>query len=223
MDDNFFELGGDSILSIQVIARARRAGLQLTPRQFFEQQTVAGLAELAGQGGDEEAMARVAREGELPLSYGQQRLWFIDQMEPGSAAYNIPAAVRLVGELDEQALQESLREIVRRHEVLRTVPSSDGQPRQHIHKHGDLRPEVIDLRSSEAAEREQKLQEVLQEEARRGFDLSSGPLVRATLIKMGDDEHVLIVVMHHIRERRVVDRRNRQGVCTSISVLQSGA
>ncbi len=199
VEDNFFELGGDSILSIQVIARARQAGLQLTPRQFFERQTIAGLAELAGASCAVETITKAAREGELPLSYGQARLWFMDQMEPGSAAYNIPAAVRLMGRLDEHALQKSLNEIVRRHEVLRTsFPSSDGQPCQLIHEHGELRPEVIDLINSDEAEREQKLQEVLREEARTGFDLTSGPLIRAKLIKMVEDEHILIVVMHHI-------------------------
>ncbi len=104
-----------------------------------------------------------------------------------------------MGKLDEQALRRSLNEIVRRHEVLRTsFPSSDGEPRQHIHEYGELRPDIIDLMQSDEAEREQKLEEELREEARRGFDLSSGPLIRAKLIRMSEDEHVLMVNMHHI-------------------------
>ncbi len=98
-----------------------------------------------------------------------------------------------------RALRRSLNEIVRRHEVLRTsFPSSDGEPRQHIHEYGELRPDIIDLMQSDEAEREQKLEEELREEARRGFDLSSGPLIRAKLIRMSEDEHVLMVNMHHI-------------------------
>ena len=135
----------------------------------------------------------------MALSYAQQRLWFIDQLEPGSATYNIPSAVRLRGRLDEEALRRSLNEIVRRHEVLRTsFPSRDGEPRQQIREIDELELIRLDLRQTDEAEREEKLQEVLREEARGGFDLSRGPLIRAKLIRLSEDEHVLMVNMHHI-------------------------
>ncbi len=204
--DNFFELGGHSLLATQVVSRVRNVlGVDVPLRSLFTHPTAAAMASEVEQqrrsGGQAavEEITRVGRDEEHLLSYAQQRLWFIDQLEPGSAAYNIPAAVRLMGKLDELALQKSLNEIVRRHEVLRTsFPSSDGQPRQHIHEHSELRPDIIDLMQGDEAEREQKLEEELREEARRGFDLSSGPLIRAKLIRMGEDEHVLMVNMHHI-------------------------
>src|SRR5581483_9809946 len=126
IEDNFFELGGHSLLATQVVSRLRKLlGVEVPLRSLFTNPTVAALAREAEQrqrGGASaaEAIERVGREQELPLSYAQQRLWFIDQLEPGSAAYNIPSAVRLRGRLDEAALRRSLNEIVRRHEVLRT-------------------------------------------------------------------------------------------------------
>ncbi len=204
--DNFFELGGHSLLATQVVSRVRKVfGVEVALRSLFTDATAAAMAseveqqQSSGEGAAIAEIARVGHDEKHLLSYAQQRLWFIDQMEPGSAAYNIPSAVRLMGKLDEQALRRSLNEIVRRHEVLRTsFPSSDGEPRQYIHELSELRPDIIDLMQGDEAEREQKLEEELREEARRGFDLSSGPLIRAKLIRMGDEEHVLMVNMHHI-------------------------
>ncbi len=210
--DNFFELGGHSLLATQVVSRVRKVfGVEVSLRSLFTHPTAAAMAseveqqQSSGEGAAAEAITRVARDEEHLLSYAQQRLWFIDQLEPGSAAYNIPSAVRLMGRPDEQALRRSLNEIVRRHEVLRTsFPSSDGEPRQHIHEDGELRPDIIDLMQSDEAEREQKLEEELREEARRGFDLSSGPLIRAKLIRMSEDEHVLMVEHASHSQRRLV-------------------
>src|SRR5262245_45256226 len=204
--DNFFELGGHSLMATQVVSRMRNLlGVEVSLRKLFTHPTAAAIAAEVEQqqrrGGETpvESIARVARDGELPLSYAQQRLWFIDQLEPGSAAYNIPCAVRLVGRLDVEALHRSLNEIIVRHEVLRTsFPFKDGEPRQKIHELGDLRPDFIDLTKSDERERQQKLDEVLGAEARRGFDLSSGPLIRAKLIRLAEEEHVLLVNMHHI-------------------------
>jgi surfactin family lipopeptide synthetase A len=140
-----------------------------------------------------------SREGSLPLSFAQQRLWFLDQLDPGSAAYNIPCAVRLIGQLDVEALGRSLNEIIARHEILRTCfPSKDGEPRQEIREFCELQPDFIDLKISDEAERQEKQQDLLRTEARRGFDLWGGPLIRATLIRLAEDRHVLIVNMHHI-------------------------
>ena len=204
--ENFFEIGGHSLLAAQVASRVTRTfGVEISVRDIFESPTVEGLgrtieaAMRAGEKDEAPPLVRVSRGGALPLSYSQKRVWFVDQLEPGSAAYNIPCAVRLRGRLDEQALRRSLDEIVRRHEVLRTnFPSRDGEPRQQIHESRELRPEMIDLKDSEKAGREDELREIMQAEARRGFDLSSGPLIRAKLIKLCEDEHVLIVNMHHI-------------------------
>ena len=205
LEDDFFKLGGHSLLATQVMSRVRDVlDVELALRIIFESPTVAGLAEAVeaarGAGQPVHSPIRpVSRESNLPLSYAQQRLWFIHQLEPGSAAYNIPCAVRLRGRLDEQALRRSLDEIIRRHEVLRTsFPSRDGEPRQQIHEFSELKPECVDLRQADEAEREEKLALILREEARRGFDLTSGPLIRAKLIRIGDDEHVLMVNMHHI-------------------------
>jgi hypothetical protein len=180
-------------------------GVEVSLRKVFTDPTVAAMAreveQQQGRGGeaDVEAIRRVGRAGELALSYAQQRLWFVDQLEPGSAAYNIPSAVRLRGRLDEEALRRSLNEIVRRHEVLRTsFPSRDGEPRQDIHELSEMQLICLELRQADEAEREEKLQEILREEAREGFDLSSGPLIRAKLIKLTEDEHALAVTMHHI-------------------------
>src|SRR5262245_29406599 len=204
--DNFFELGGHPLMATQVVSRMRNLlGVEVSLRKLFTHPTAAAIAAEVEQhrrrGGEApvESIARVARGGELPLSYAQRRLWFIDQLEPGSSAYNIPCAVRLAGRLDAEALGRSLNEIVARHEALRTsFPFKDGEPRQKIHELGDLRPDFIDLMKSDERERQQKLDEVLGAEARRGFDLSRGPLIRAKLIRLAEDEHVLVVNMHHI-------------------------
>src|SRR5262249_9135300 len=127
VEANFFELGGHSLLATQVMARVRKVfGVEMPLRALFESPTVRGvrkgLEEEKGEGKGRvmAGMKRVSREGRLPLSYAQQRLWFIDQLEPGSVAYNIPFGVRLRGELNVEALGRSVQEIVRRHEVLRT-------------------------------------------------------------------------------------------------------
>jgi amino acid adenylation domain-containing protein len=135
----------------------------------------------------------------LPLSFAQQRLWFLDQLEPLSAAYNIPAAVRLEGRLDVPALERTVNEIVRRHEVLRTVFTTHaGQPRQIVREH---RPEPFvleDLSALPEAERGAEASARIESEARRPFDLARGPLLRSSLLRLGEEEHVLLLTMHHI-------------------------
>ena len=140
VEDNFFELGGHSLLATQVVSRIREVfGVELPLRAVFEEPTLGDLsrrveAELrAGAGLRIPPLERVSREGRLPLSFAQQRLWFIDQLEPGSAMYNMPTALRLSGELRWAALAQALSEIVRRHEALRTrFEVSEGEPSQVI-------------------------------------------------------------------------------------------
>ncbi|HEX2079328.1 MAG TPA: condensation domain-containing protein, partial [Longimicrobium sp.] len=140
-----------------------------------------------------------AREGGLPLSFAQERLWLIDRLEPGSAVYNIPVAWRLGGALDEAALERALGEIVRRHEALRTVfAEADGSPVQVVAPFGGFALPVEDLSGLREADREAAVRRRAGEEARRAFDLSAGPLFRAALLRLGAEEHVLLLSVHHI-------------------------
>jgi amino acid adenylation domain-containing protein len=206
VEDNFFELGGHSLLATQVISRVRDAfGREVALRSLFEQPTVAGLAqtiEIAQRAGVRlgvPPLVPISREVELPLSFAQQRLWFLDQMEPGSAFYNIPAAVRLRGVLNIEALERTLSEVVRRHEVLRTnFIAVDGEPVQVIEPPREVRLAITDLSSLDEAERTAETQRLVAEESGQPFNLTTGPLLRVKLLRLQEEEHVAIVTMHHI-------------------------
>ncbi|WP_165227154.1 non-ribosomal peptide synthetase [Aquisphaera insulae] len=201
--DNFFELGGHSLLVIQMLARLRQTfGVEVPLRDFAEEPTVASLARLvesslAGRGVAGMApIERRPRDGSpLPASFAQQRLWYLDQLEPGDIAYNIPMAVRLEGPLDVAALSKAMTEIVRRHETLRTTfEAGDGVPFQRIVPVADLPVEVESLEGAD----EQGLRERLRELGGRPFDLANGPLLRATLLRLAPEVHVLSLVVHHV-------------------------
>ncbi|WP_437620402.1 non-ribosomal peptide synthase/polyketide synthase [Sorangium sp. So ce1151] len=204
--DNFFELGGHSLMATQLLARIRSTFQgEISLNAVFEAPTVAALAERIEAVRSTERpssaplLARAARGGELPLSSAQQRLWFLDQLEPGSPFYNISAAVRLEGTLDVAAFEWSVDELVRRHETLRTTfPSVDGQPRQQIAAEGALPLPVVDLTSLEGEEQRATVRRLVAEEAQRPFDLAAGPLVRAALLRLSEEAHVLLFTMHHI-------------------------
>src|SRR5205823_5421788 len=205
VEQNFFDEGGHSLLATQVISRVRSVfGIDLPLRVLFEVQTAAGLAQAVKQmrGTGQiaaPALVRVAREGALPLSYAQQRLWFLDQLQPGSAAYNMPFGVRLEGDLNRDALRKSFDELLRRHEVLRTsFGVEDGRAVQVIAAEVALKIEEIDLRGIEAEERESESRRVAQEQAGTPFDLTQAPLLRVKLLQMNEQEHVLLVTMHQI-------------------------
>jgi amino acid adenylation domain-containing protein len=205
VEDNFFEMGGHSLLAARVISRVREVfGVEVPLRALFEGSTVAELAERVEEIRRAGAPALppvvpAPRTGPLPLSFAQERLWLVDQMEPGSAVYNIPVAWRLGGALDEAALERSLGEIVRRHEALRTTFAEvDGSPVQVIGPVGGFALPVEDLSGLGEADREAAVRQRAGEEARRPFDLSAGPLFRAALLRVGAEEHVLLISMHHI-------------------------
>ena len=148
---------------------------------------------------DKPPLQRVPREGNLPLSFAQQRLWFLDQLEPDGSVYNVPIGLRLRGPLNVESLERSLNEIVRRHEVLRaSFPSVGGYPLQLISPSLILSLPLVDLTDHPAAERENEAQRLANEEAERSFDLARGPLLRATLLRLASEDHVLLLTLHHI-------------------------
>jgi len=206
--DNFFDRGGHSLLAGLVLSRIRAAaGADLSLRSFFQQPTVAGLARLAEQARREDRglepppLLRVPRDGRLFLSFAQERLWLVDQLQPGSAAYNSFLPVRLSGRLDRGALERVLVEIQRRHEVLRSrfVRTQDG-PVLVLAPASDLPSwylPVVDLEGLPEALRLAELLRLTGAEARRPFDLARGPLLRVTLLRLAETEHGLLLNMHH--------------------------
>ncbi len=204
IDDNFFAIGGHSLLATQVISRVRDLfRIELPLRALFEHQTVADLAvHLSSCATVQQAAAICPRKdpGEpAPLSWSQQRVWFLEQLMPGTAFYHVPAMLRFKGNLNTCALEQALCAIVNRHHALRTTfELRDGAPVQICRPSGTLLVTKVSLDSLAEAEREAEVHRLADEEARRPFDLTTGPLIRATLIQLGAEEHVLLLVMHHI-------------------------
>ncbi|MDL5368257.1 condensation domain-containing protein, partial [Xanthomonas sp. NCPPB 2654] len=202
--DHFFELGGHSLLAVRLATRLRAAlGVEVALRDVFAQPTLAGLAHaLSGAtASSQDAIVPVKRDRALPLSWAQQRLWFLDQLDHAAgAAYHIPAALRLHGALDRDALHASLDRIVARHESLRTTfVSVEGEPQQMIAP-AELGFVLVehDLRDLDEAAQAAAVAEMSEAEARASFDLSIGPLIRGRLLRLSDQEHVLLVTQHHI-------------------------
>jgi amino acid adenylation domain-containing protein len=200
-NDNFFALGGDSFLSLKVVALARQQRWLLTLKQMFEHQQLGALAASVSRGADGmriPALDAARKTRPLPLSYAQSRQWFLWQLEPQGTAYHVAGALRLQGTLDEAALRASFAALVARHESLRTVFGTevDGQAVQVVQAHCEPALEVIDLTTAPA--REDRASEEAARIAHTPFDLSCGPLLRLGLIRLSADEHLLVVVMHHI-------------------------
>jgi amino acid adenylation domain-containing protein len=209
--DHFFHRGGHSLLATQLISRISRAfGVELPLRRVFEAPRLEALAavidEARRQGEGLTAvpplapMAPTLREGAIPLSFSQTRLWFLNELQPGSPAYNIPGGVRLRGPLDARALERALMAVQQRHEALRTTFRADGQaPRQVISPVAQGSLAQIDLRGlASAAERTEALHWLARREALRPFDLAVGPLLRAILVALDKDDHVILLTLHHI-------------------------
>ena len=203
--DNFFEIGGHSLLATQLVSRIRSLfKIELPLRSLFAAATVAELTHLIGQLQQQNLTLTVppilprTKDGELPLSFAQQRLWFLDQLQPNSALYNIPMVLRLQGSLNQGALERSLRSICDRHEVLRTnFVTIDGQPTQVIQTTKE-KISVVDLQSLPSHEQEERTQQLKQEQTSQPFDLAQESLIRATLVVLSETEHLLLVCMHHI-------------------------
>ncbi|OPB26466.1 non-ribosomal peptide synthetase [Pseudomonas fluorescens] len=204
-DDHFFLLGGNSITATQVVARLRATlGLELNLRLLFEAPTLAAfaaaVAHLQQDGGVAQgAIHALSRQEDLPQSLAQNRLWITWQLDPHSSAYTIPGALHLRGELDEDALRHSFQQLIKRHEALRTrFYERDGQAFQRVEASADFELPLIDLSDLPHAEREARAQQVREDLARSPFDLEKGPLLRVTLVRLDDEEHQLLVTLHHI-------------------------
>jgi amino acid adenylation domain-containing protein len=203
--DNFFELGGHSLLAMRVISKTNDLlKLEIPLRTLFEFPTVVEFAvevdvHLREGSSTASSIKRVSRDGPLPLSPAQQRLWFLNQLQPESGIYNVPLFLCLIGDLNRVALERSFSEIIRRHEVLRTdFPAHLGEPTQQIQPARPITIPLADLSALDPDQRERAVQELRREEANRPFDLSRGPLMRARLLRLREQEHELLLTLHHI-------------------------
>ncbi len=207
--DNFFELGGHSLLATQLISRVRTAfKLEVPLRNLFESPTIIELAEYIQRSQQDitelaapplQSIAPDRRNEPLPLSFAQQRLWFLQQLDLSSAAYHIPGAIRLQGQLDVVALEHSFKEIVRRHEALRTnFIVQNGQPVQIVQGDSAWHLTVVDLQHLPTVERDRETQRLAIAQSVHPFDLTEDRLVRITLLVLSETEHILLFCMHHI-------------------------
>jgi amino acid adenylation domain-containing protein len=223
--DDFFALGGHSLLAARILARVRDAfQVSLSIRVLFEAPTVAKLArriEMAksqGQGLQPLAIQSSPNEGASSLSFPQERLWFLDLFESGSVEYNIAAVRRFSGNLVIQALEDSFTEIIRRHASLRTTfPALDGQPFQSIASPKPFRLTVVELSALPEEKKRTEVARLAKQEALHPFDLTRGPLLRAILLRLNEDEHVLSLTVHHI----VSDRWSMEVLFWELGVLYS--
>ncbi|HKV07841.1 MAG TPA: amino acid adenylation domain-containing protein, partial [Thermoanaerobaculia bacterium] len=203
LHDSFFDLGGHSLLGTSLLSRLRhRFGMELPLRALFAEPTVAGFARRIGErlrsGGSElpapPPLVPRPREGDPPLSFAQQRLWFLDRLNPGNPFYNLGGGVRLSGPLDAARLARGLAEVARRHEILRTgFVEVEGRPVQRIAPDLSLDIPVLDL-----SDLPSEVPRIAREQARVPFDLTRPGLLRVTLLRLGEGEHVLLWTIHHI-------------------------
>ena len=219
--DNFFVLGGHSLLAARVVTRIRqRLDVAMSVGDLFAQPVLADLAHrLQGAARAElPPIVRTEQGQRLPLSFAQQRLWFLAQIEEAGQAYHVPMGLHLKGELDIGALRKALDRIVARHEALRTTfVSIEGEPVQHIASATDSRFHLVehDLRRHRDAKAD--VNRLLAEEVNASFDLQEGPLIRGRLIRQSEDEHTLLITMHHI----VSDGWSMGVFCSELSKLYS--
>ncbi|MCC5667073.1 amino acid adenylation domain-containing protein [Nostoc sp. CHAB 5784] len=207
IEDNFFALGGDSLLVIRMIAQIQQVfGVNIPLRQVFETPTIAELARVIASStlntplpSPPLAKGREYDRENLPLSFAQQRLWLLAQLEPDNPSYNVAAALRLSGNLDVAILRQSFTEIVRRHQVLRTsFPPVDGRGIAVVSFDVNIFIPVIDLSSLSASQQHQTVEQLARCESQQPFNLEQSPLLRVNLLYLHPDEHVLLLTIHHI-------------------------
>ncbi len=202
--DDFFGRGGHSLLATRVIARIRdRFAVDVPLRAVLDAPTPAGLAELLAQAPPEEApqvpLCPVPRDEPLPLSFVQERIWFLQMLAPDSTAYNVPRALRVRGDFDAAVVAEAFAALERRHEILRTTfPDVDGEPVQVVHPPRGIPVSTVDMQDVPDAERDDRIQQMILEAGRTPFDVTTGPLIRLTLVRLGPADHVLVVIEHHL-------------------------
>ena len=204
--DDFFALGGHSLLAVQLLSRVRKVfDVDLPLRSLFESPTVSGLAERIGierrsaREPKEKALRPVSRGSEAPLSFAQKQIWFLDQLEPGNAAYNVRRAFRLSGDLDLKTLGGAIEAIVSRHEMLRTrFPVADGSPMQRVESKAPVAVAFDDVSDLPEPDREARVRDLAGEEGQTAFRLDAGPLLRVRVARVAPRDHVLFVTMHHI-------------------------
>ena len=203
-DDDFFKLGGHSLQATQIVARIREEfAIELPVRTMYDAPTIAALAQGIEQRRKDEHIVfpirPIPRDGVLPLSFAQQRLWFLDQLEPASPLYNIPGAVVLRGKLNVAAMQHSINALIARHEPLRTTFTLvNEQPVQHIAPSVTLTVPLIDIASlRNTHEQEAIITQLMTVEAQRSFDLVHGPMLHVWLLRLDADEHILLLTLHH--------------------------
>ncbi|QCI11573.1 amino acid adenylation domain-containing protein [Pseudomonas putida] len=206
LDDDFFALGGHSLLATRIVSRARQAlGVDLPLRSLFESRRLEAFAawvaraKAEGQVDQQGAIALVDRRQRVALSYSQQRMWFLWQLDPQSPAYNVGGMARLRGALHVDSFERALQALIHRHESLRTTfPSEDGKPWQQVSSRSDVAMQWLDISAQAPAEREASIARLADEQAHAPFDLERGPLLRVCLVKSGESEHHLLLTLHHI-------------------------
>lgn len=203
IDDDFFDLGGHSLLATQVISRIRsKLNIEVPLMRLFEEPTIRGFGQFISSvdstdttNNSEQTIPRRKPGAATPLSFAQQRLWFLEQLDPGNPAYNFPIATRFTGELNRSALSSAINGLIARHESLRTRFVADGQmPRQEILESASIAFEVLDMTAATAGEVQDKLTALSQQP----FDLTQAPLLRANLLELNSQENILLLATHHI-------------------------
>ena len=204
--DDFFQLGGHSLLASTVVSKLRHTlHVELPLRSFFETPTINQLAlRIESDMSDRlkqdiVPLRRVSRDAPLPLSFAQQRLWFLHRLEPDIPFYNMPVAFRLYGQLNVPALEQCFNELIRRHEVLRTTFAElDGQAVQVVEPEMQLRIDLDDVRALTTLAAGLEVERLVRADARRPFNLETGPLVRVRIVRTGEEEYLVVLVVHHI-------------------------